>query len=61
MFQNVVAAFVGCFAAMVVLAEVAISNKWLKYLVALFFGALLAIILGLVLNWMVGLISHAHT
>lgn len=44
---NGLAGFVGAFAALVALAEVQMSNKWLRYVV----GALLTVVLSMVLRW----------
>jgi thiamine transporter ThiT len=53
-----VGAFVGCFAAMVTLAEITMPNKLVRYVVAFIAGALLAVILGFFLNWVAGLFHH---
>ncbi len=50
MFASAVAAFVGCFAAMVALAEVQLPNKWLRYLAALVIGVLITFGLAWVLE-----------
>lgn len=41
MFHAALAAYVGCFAAFVALAEVKAENKWVRYLLALLVGGLL--------------------
>jgi len=51
MFSAALSAFVGCFAAMIALAEVQIANKLLKYLVALVCGVIITFLLALVLAW----------
>jgi uncharacterized membrane protein len=57
---NVLAAFVGAFAALVALAEVQASNKIVRYFAALLVGAVGAFLLSLILNWAAGVLSHAH-
>lgn len=59
MLDVAIPAFVGAFAAIVAIAEVQISSKPIKYLVALLAGALLAVLLALVLSWMIGMLGRA--
>ena len=54
MFGSALSAFVGCFAAMVALAEVTIANKLVRYLVALLFGVLVTFVLA----WALGYVAH---
>lgn len=58
MFTAAVAAFVGCFAAMVALAEVQLPNKWLRYLLALLVGVLITFGLAWVLEKVSGVFSR---
>jgi hypothetical protein len=60
MFQASIAAFVGCFAALVALAEIQIKSRPVKYLVALLAGAFFTVLLTLVLDWMLKLLGHAQ-
>ena len=55
MIQSAVAAFVGAFAALFVLAEVQMPSKWLRYLVAFVAGILAAVLLAMLVGWV------AHT
>lgn len=59
MIANAVAGFLGAFAALVVIAEVQMQNKLIKYLVALLAGALLTVILAAVLAWMLAMLGRA--
>lgn len=55
MFANALAAFVGCFAALVVMAECApIASKLVRYLCALVLGVLVTFGLA----WVMGFVAH---
>ena len=59
MFQNAIAAFVGCFSALVVLAECGpIGNKVIRYLVAFVAGVVVAFVLAAFLGWVAGVFAH---
>lgn len=51
MIQNVVAAFIGCFTAQVVLAEVQHPSKAVRYSLAFIAGLLAAVLMALAANW----------
>jgi hypothetical protein len=51
MFQTALAAFVGCFAATLALAEVPAANRWLRYLAALLVGVVATFVLAWLLAW----------
>lgn len=55
MIQPAIAAFVGCFSALLVLAEIQAGNKLLRYLAAFVVGILVT----LGLAWLLGLIVAA--
>ena len=59
MIQYAIASFIGAFSAVLVIAEVQIANKPLKYLVALLAGALCTVVLSMVLAWMIRMLGHA--
>jgi hypothetical protein len=59
MIQYAIASFIGAFSALLVMAEVAVSNRLLKYFVALLAGALVTVVLSWVLEWMIRTLSHA--
>ena len=48
---SVVSAFAGCFAALLVLAEVQAQSKVVRYLAAFVVGILVAVLLGLLVQW----------
>ncbi len=48
---NTIVAFVGAFAALLVLQEIQFQNKLIRYVAALLAGALLTVVLGMVLRW----------
>lgn len=53
MIPNAVAAFVGAFAALFVLAEVQMPSKWLRYLIAFVAGLLATVLLAMLVGWIV--------
>lgn len=58
---TVVAAFLGCFAAMLALAETGgIPNKVVRYLAAFVVGVIAAILLAMLLGWIATAFSHFH-
>jgi fatty-acid desaturase len=59
MIQYAVAAFIGAFSALLVMAEVVIQNRILKYFVALLAGALVTVVLSWALTWMIRTLAHA--
>lgn len=59
MIQTAVAAFVGALAALIVLAEIQMASRWVRYAVCLLVGLVITILLGLLLEWIVALISRA--
>ena len=54
MIPTTLAAFVGCFAALLVMAEISIANRLVKYFVALVVG----VIATFVLDWVVEWVAH---
>lgn len=56
--QITLRAFVGCFAALVAMAEVTPKNKLVRYLAALLIGVVLAFVLGAVLDWVAGIFAR---
>jgi len=60
MIVTAVAAFVGAFSALAVLAEIASPpmNKALRYFVAFVVGILVAILLALVVQWVAGMFGR---
>jgi hypothetical protein len=54
LFVPALSAFVGCFAALIALAEVTIANKLVKYLVALLLGVLVTFALA----WALEAVAH---
>lgn len=59
MIQNAVVAFVGAFSALLVLAEVQMPSKWLRYLVAFVVGIVVAILLSMLVHYVAGLFGRA--
>lgn len=61
MFQNAIAAFVGCFSALVVLAECApITNKVFRYLAAFVVGIVVTFALAWLCGWVAGVFAHVQ-
>lgn len=58
MVTTAVAAFVGCFSALLVLAELSAANKWVKYFAALVVGIIATILLGMLVQWVAHLFGH---
>ncbi len=58
MIDTAVAAFIGAYSALVVMAEITIANKLVKYLVAALAGLILTVLVALVLGWITGHIPH---
>lgn len=63
MIQYAIAAFVGCFASQVILAETASMprEKWVRYLAAFMLGVLLTLALAWLLTKLVGAFAHVPT
>ena len=59
MVQYAVASFVGCFTALLVMAEVQATNKVIKYAVALVAGIIAAVLLALLVAKIIGLFERA--
>ena len=59
MIQYAIAAFLGAFSALLVLAEVTVTNKLLRYFVALLAGALVTVVLSWALAWMIRTLAQA--
>jgi hypothetical protein len=59
MIPAAIAAFIGCFAAMVVLAEITAANKLIRYLAALVVGVLATVALAWAVQWIAAAFSHA--
>ena len=55
--HEALAAFVGAYTALIVMAEVQMQSKIVKYLVGLVAGLLLTVVLSLVLGWMTDAIA----
>ena len=51
MIPTALAAFIGCFAAFLVMSEVSIANRLIKYFVALVVGVIATFVLGWVVEW----------
>lgn len=60
MIAQSIAAFVGCFAALLVLAEVQVSNRILKYLAAFVVGVVVDVVLSGFLSWVVAQFARVH-
>jgi hypothetical protein len=58
MFQNAVAAFVGCFSAFVALAEIPATNKAIRYLAAFVLGIVVTFVLAWLCGWVAGVFAH---
>jgi F0F1-type ATP synthase assembly protein I len=54
-----VAAFVGAFAALVALAEIQAASKPVRYFAAFVVGLVAAVLLGLLVGWIAGLMGQA--
>jgi small neutral amino acid transporter SnatA (MarC family) len=57
--MDAIAAFIGCLAALIVMAEVVVTSKWLKYVVALLVGLVLTWILQWLVHWLARIVGSA--
>ena len=60
MIATALAAFVGCFTAVAVLAEVQNPNKALRYFFAFVVGLVVAVLLALFVGWLAGVLHLIH-
>jgi hypothetical protein len=58
MISEAIAAFVGAFSALAVLAEITASNKIIRYLAAFVCGILVTVLLAWFLGWVAGVFAQ---
>jgi hypothetical protein len=58
MIPNAISAFVGCFAALLVMGEIQAGSKLIKYLAAFACGLAVTVLLSWLCAWVVSLFGH---